>query len=354
MIASAEQITPQWLTKRFQQKGHLSQHSVIDVQVDETFESTAAFFTRLKVTYSTESEHRPHTDLIFKNYKEGWFGGGIAESVFFNEIVAQMPDPPVFRCYDFDYDRDSRHCYFIFEDASVTHTETPPKAEGRFTVALYKQVIDQLLKFHTQWWEHPRISQADFLRGKGGPLRMADAATPEIIRIYCEHWREELLPQFVDKAQDELPQEVFDFAHHAVNGWERLYTERIKDNKALTFLHGDLHHWNLFYPKNPETDGLYFVDWETYKRGMGPYDLCYLVGGDSSPQRHEIEKDLLRYYYDGLVKGGILGYSWEDCVYDYRLSVIATLFPPIGWQSAFRFKLRYVHFQNWNCQELLD
>ena len=265
-----------------------------------------------------------------------------------------MPDPPVFRCYDFDYDRDACQCYFIFEDASVTHTETPPKEEGRFTVALYKQIIDELLKFHTQWWEHPRISQADFLRGQGGPLRMADAATREIIRTYCRYWRKTLLPQFADKAQDELPQKIFDFVLHAINSWERLYAERIKDNKALTLLHGGLHHWNLFYPKNPEIDELYFGDWETYKRGIGPYDLCYLVGGDSSPQRHEIEKDLLRYYYDGLVDGGVLGYSWEDCVYDYRLSVIATLFPPISWQSVYRFKLRQCHFQDWNCQELLD
>ena len=148
---------------------------------------------------------------------------------------------------------------------------------------------------------------------------MADAATPEIIRTYCQYWRKTLLPQFADKAQDELPQEIFDFVLHTINSWERLYAERIKDNKALTLLHGDLHHWNLFYPKNPEIDGLYFGDWETYKRGIGPYDLCYLVGGDSSPQRHEIEKDLLRYYYDGLVDGGVLGYSWEGCVYDYRL-----------------------------------
>ena len=76
---------------RLQQNGHLSQASVTDVQIGETFESTAAFFTRLKVTYSTESKHYPHTDLIFKNYREGWFGGGIAESVFFNEIVAKCP-----------------------------------------------------------------------------------------------------------------------------------------------------------------------------------------------------------------------------------------------------------------------
>ena len=71
---------------------------------------------------------------------------------------------------------------------------------------------------------------------------MADAATREIIRTYCRYWRKTLLPQFADKAQDELPQKIFDFVLHAINSWERLYAERIKDNKALTLLHGGLHH----------------------------------------------------------------------------------------------------------------
>lgn len=353
MIISAEQITPQWLTSRLQQKGHLSHHTVTDVQIGETFESTAAFFTRLKVTYSTKSEDSPHTDLVFKDYRKGWFGGGIAESVFFNEIAAETPDPPVFRCYDFDYDRDARQCYLILEDPSTTHAETPPKADG-FTAALYKQIIDALLTFHTRWWEHPRISQADFLRGRGGPLRMVDAATPEITGSYCQDWRETLLPQFAEKAQDEFSQEMFDFVLYAISGWERLYSQRIKEGKALTLLHGDLHQWNIFYPKNRGIDRLYVFDWETYKRGIGPYDLCYLVGGGFPQQRREIEKDLLRYYYDGLVNGGVLGYSWEDCIYDYRLSVIATLFPPIGWQDMYRFKPRQIQFEDWNCQELLE
>ena len=55
MIGSAEQITPQWLTGRFQKNRHLSQHTVTDLQIGEIFESTAAFFTRLKVTYSTKN-----------------------------------------------------------------------------------------------------------------------------------------------------------------------------------------------------------------------------------------------------------------------------------------------------------
>lgn len=352
MIASAKQITPQWLTQRLQQNGWLLHNVVTDVHIGETFESTAAFLTPLNVIYSAESKNSLHTGLIFKRYREDWFGGGVAESVFFNEIAAQMPNPLIFRCYDVDYDYNTHQCYFLFEDASVTHTKEPPKTEA-FTVDLYKQIIDELLKFHTQWWEHSRISQDDFLQGRGGPLRMVDAATSKMTRFYCQNWRETQLPRFAEKFQDEFSQEMYTFALRAIDSWERLYAERIKDEKPLTLLHGDLHHWNLFYPKNPETHGLYFADWETYKRGIGPYDLCYLVGFESPERRREIEQDLLRYYYDGLVSGNVSGYSWEDCLYDYRLAAIATLFPPLGWQRLSAFKIRRIQFQDWDCEELL-
>ncbi|MDE0014254.1 MAG: phosphotransferase [Candidatus Poribacteria bacterium] len=353
MITSAEQITPQWLTTRFQQKGYLSKGTATDVHIGETFESTAAFLTPLKVTYSLEAENLPHSHLIFKQYRKEWFGGGIAESAFFNEIAAHTPEPPIFHCYDVAYDPSTQYCYFLFEDASVTHAKDPPKAEA-FTIELYKQIIDELLKFHTHWWEHPRISQDDFLRGRGGPLRMIDAATPEIIQRDCQNWRGIQLPRFADTFQDEFSQEMYIFARRAIDNWEGLYIDRIRDGKHLTLLHGDLHRWNIFYPKNPSIHGLYFLDWETYKRGIGPYDLCYLVGWEASERRREIERDLLRYYYQGLVSDGILGYSWEDCVYDYRLSAIATLFPAIGWRRSFEFENQRVRFEDWDCHELLD
>ena len=59
-------ITPQRLTKRFQLNGYLSQASVADVQIGETFESTAAFFTRLKVTFPPVGDIRPHTEPNFQ------------------------------------------------------------------------------------------------------------------------------------------------------------------------------------------------------------------------------------------------------------------------------------------------
>jgi thiamine kinase-like enzyme len=47
--------------------------------------------------------------------------------------------------------------------------------------------------------------------------------------------------------------------------------------KNLTLLHGDAHLWNLYYPKDPETDRIILFDWETIKRGLGAYDLAYLL-----------------------------------------------------------------------------
>ena len=294
----------------------------------------------------------PHTDLIFKLYREDWFGGGLDESIYYNDFASRMSDSPTFRCYDFDFDRSIRKCYFIFEDASVTHEAEPPK-DAAFTTGLYERIIDEILKLHIQWWDHPTISQSDFLRASGGSLRMIHAATPEITRSYCISWRDEVLPAFASEFEGKFTGEMYGLARRAIDSWERLYSERFKEGNRLTFLHGDLHRYNIFYPKNPATDGLYFVDWETYKHGVGPYDLCYLVADEPAQRRRELETKLLRYYHDGLKEEGVSDYSWEDCVYDYRLSVIAILFPTLAWRRFSIFDSRLIQFNDWNCEELL-
>ena len=352
MLPSPEQITPQWLSKRLQKSGISQTITVTKVEIGDTFESTAAFITPLKVVYSSEPKATLHNNLIFKRYREDWFGGGLDESIFYNDFASRMPEPPTFRCYDFDFDRSARQCYFIFEDASVTHETEPPKEEA-FTVDLYNKIIDEILKLHLQWWEHPSISQPDFLRASGGPLRMIQAATEDISKKYCTNWKDKVLPAFASKFKDEFSSEKHELVLRAIEGWETLYSSRFKQGNRLTLLHGDLHRFNIFYPKNPSTHGLYFADWETYKRGIGPYDLCYLLADETAKRRREIEMSLLRYYHNGLKDGGLTDYSWDDCVYDYRLSVIAILFPTLAWQRLSIFESRLVQFNDWNCEELI-
>ncbi|WP_375539249.1 phosphotransferase [Blastococcus sp. TML/M2B] len=61
------------------------------------------------------------------------------------------------------------------------------------------------------------------------------------------------------------------------------------------------------------------VDWQTCGTGTGPSDVAYFLGAGLLPEvRREVEEQLVRDYFDGLVAGGVTGYDWADCWLDYR------------------------------------
>jgi hypothetical protein len=79
-------------------------------------------------------------------------------------------------------------------------------------------------------------------------------------------------------------------------------------------------------------------------------------------QRRIMEKDLLVYYHNHLVKRGVPNYNWDECWLGYRIQVIWMLLNPILWFSS-NFPLdfcwtfmekSYAAFQDLQCIELLD
>ena len=78
--------------------------------------------------------------------------------------------------------------------------------------------------------------------------------------------------------------------------------------------------------------------------------------------RHLVEKDLIKRYYDNLLKFGIKGYSWDDCWYDYRLFAILNIYRIIQWWSenkpwwtglVARLEFSISTIEELNCMELL-
>lgn len=116
--------------------------------------------------------------------------------------------------------------------------------------------------------------------------------------------------------------------------------------------HGDSHLWNFYYSKKDIEDIVLF-DWETFKRGLGAYDLAYLMVHGASG-RERLEKGLMDFYYERLVAGGIENYSRELFEQDYRLSVISTTFCPLFWKRVFSMRSAMQAFADWECDELLD
>ena len=61
------------------------------------------------------------------------------------------------------------------------------------------------------------------------------------------------------------------------------------------------------------------ADWQIAFRGRGIFDVAYLLcGGLEAEERRANEERLVRLYHDGLVAGGVQGYSFEQCWREYR------------------------------------
>jgi hypothetical protein len=90
----------------------------------------------------------------------------------------------------------------------------------------------------------------------------------------------------------------------------------------LGLIHGDYRLDNLLFTE----DSCTIVDWQTVSWGPELRDAAYFVGtGLSDADRRHHERDLVRFYYDELVRGGVDDFSWQQCWDEYRRQTFASL-----------------------------
>ena len=289
-ILSADDISPELLTERLVRNGFLRAGQVERVEKKDAFDSSAAFWHRLKLTFSEDYEGDVPCDIVYKLYREGWFGGGVVEWTFYSELAPQTPGASVCPVYDCAIDHETKHCHFLMPDLSITHAEAPEDWKDR----PHELVVEELLKYHVRWWNDSRLGEWPFLARLGGPLRMAQAGLPENVRANCEECVGHL-QTFVAKAGDELEHEWVDSMEKVIDRYADVFLARVEGGKHLTLLHGDSHLGNLYYPKDGKRDRLILFDWETYKRGLGAYDLAYmLVHGTAGRRELPADESLFR------------------------------------------------------------
>ena len=81
----------------------------------------------------------------------------------------------------------------------------------------------------------------------------------------------------------------------------------------------------------------------------------------SPARRHELERDLLRRYHDGIVRRGVSGYSFDDLLLDYRHCIVRNLtFPLIFWSRGmaaerwwYRLEYALAAYRDLECDDLL-
>ena len=158
-ITHAEQLTPALLTDRFGRNGFLKSGSVTSIEKTDSFGSSCAAWDRLSLTFSEDYMGDIPDAIVLKIYRKGWFGGGVVEWTFYNELAPKTPDASVCPVLDCGFDHNEKNCHYLMPDLSVTHEDGPKKA----TYQLHKAVIEELLKYHIRWWNDPRLDEWPFM-----------------------------------------------------------------------------------------------------------------------------------------------------------------------------------------------
>ena len=213
------------------------------------------------------------------------------------------------------------HCYYGDADPATGNTvlvlEDLERAQQGDSVAGCsldegRQCVRELAGFQAQWWDSPLLERLSWM-----PLRKEEAGIYQ--EMYADAWA-----SLLQRAGDAMPVRL------RLLG-DRLAPDipRIKDclsRPPVTLVHGDYRLDNCFFISEGRRKSLVVMDWEFCSRGRGVYDVATFVSEAFPPQdRKNAESGLLREYHSVLEDKGVKGYSFDECLHDYRVSMLELL-----------------------------
>lgn len=307
-------ITPSWLTGALRSSGDLSGASVTGFSAEAIAEGKGfmSHLFRLRLDYdsdvpdlpSTVIVKLPTTDPLLRTVFDG-LGQNRREVRFYEEalIGGHLKTP---RCCYGVIDPATGNSVLLLEDMSDARQGD---SVAGCSMAETQHCIGQLARFQASWWDSPSLDRLDWM-----PSRDQEARAYQ--EIYTGAWE-----SFVEKAGDGMPRRL------RLLG-DRLGREVPKIKAGLakpprTIAHGDYRLDNFFFLTDGESQPPVVFDWEFCVRGRGVYDVATFISDTLPPQqRRDEELGLLHVYHATLVDNGVSGYPFEECLSDYRLSML--------------------------------
>jgi thiamine kinase-like enzyme len=349
-ITSEAQITPEWLSEALTRNGHLDQGRVESIAIA----TSSTFFShihRLEITYSDGAVKLP-TRMILKvpfAHSQPALDMGREEVIAYTKLHRTMPSPPILQCFDARIDPESGPSHLLIQDLEPTHFQPPlPVPPSRRHNEL---CVETLARLHAFWWESPALGV------EVGTL-MDEASWLQIKEL-----TEDSLPKFYEVLGDGLSPERRRAYDRAVEFLPQFWRQRLFDRGHNTLIHGDAHSWNFMHPRDPENGRAYLIDLATLRVRPPTNDLAYMIAVHwYSDRRRQQEMPLLRHYHQALCAAGVRNYSWDECLLDYRYSVVSHLFTPVvqaasgaipatvWWHSFERINCAFAEL---DCEELI-
>lgn len=316
--ASPGALTPEWLTRALRSTGTITDAMVISCHI-EIFGEGKGFtgqVARIRLDYDIEEPSAP-ASIIAKfppldpDMRAALHHYRIYEKEFrFYRDMAQDIALRTPCLYYSALHPETGESVLLLEDLAPAQTlnilEGCTAEDAAFT-------LRHLAVFHAAWWEHPRLRVMDW-------LPVFDEQAEDNQEKYAQAWE-----MFLEKVGNLVPDDIVPLGaklrHHIVA------VKRYLGQHPQTFLHGDFHLNNLLFDSTPGERTLAVIDWQVCFRGRAMRDLAYFLVTALPPDRRRAhEMDLLKLYHTILTEYGVEEYSFEQCLYDYRFTMLDLLY----------------------------
>ncbi|MEE2701023.1 MAG: phosphotransferase [Chloroflexota bacterium] len=312
--AHLHEITPDWLTKALQSKGSSNNALVTGYSVERIGEGKGFInqLARLTIEYDGNFGDLPRS-VIAKlppsdpklKAMSGKLGDDRREIRLYEEIATKSTIQTPYLYYSAS-DHHTGNAILLLED--MTSARQGDSVAG-CSLTEARLAIRELAKFQSAWWESPDLRALEWI-----PVKDVEGNVYQ--EVYPEAWA-----LLVAKAKDGMTPElklVGDRLQHNI--------VQIKNKLARpprTIIHGDYRLDNFFLGTTSRSDSLVVFDWEFCAQGRGTFDVATFINEAFPPaQRRQEEIALLRLYHRCLTEHGVENYTFEDCLIDYRISIL--------------------------------
>lgn len=283
---------------------------ISSVAYDDIGEGTGIFgqISRLNLSYASESGEAPANVVVKMACLEpenlaiaNALGIYERELRFYEELADDLP----FRIPEsyFSMRGDEGRFVLIIEDMSGDFV-VGDQVVGA-TAEQAEAIVDALIPFHAQWWQHPNLDSMDWLPVPNAPAYKA--AVPGIYRVG--------LPVLEADWSDKISAEAMAAAKAVDPKFEELMDRTSQEPRTL--IHTDTRLDNIFFAADGSNE-VALIDFQLALRGRAVADIAYLIGTSMSIELGaEHWERLLHRWHDGVTATGI-EYSWDDCVVHYK------------------------------------
>jgi aminoglycoside/choline kinase family phosphotransferase len=227
--------------------------------------------------------------------------------VRFYQRLADRTRLPTPCCYYADVDPETGLHVLLLEDLAPARSVS---AVAGCSSEQAERAVCEIAHFHAAWWEEPELEEMAWL--------IDVDPDPAALSAAHDRW----WPDFLAQADHILPVPVREIGERL--GPHRAHiASHLTRTRPRTLVHSDYKLDNLVLGSPEGGVSFAVVDWQLMRRGRGVFDVAYFLTGSLEPDhRRTLEMDLLETYHRILIDDGVRGYPFDQCLYDYRLSLL--------------------------------